>query len=576
MTPREQDDCVTAASSSSINSVFPPPPCASVIKYGEVSGFLPETEVFAIHYPGYPSSASRAIETLGGLSKISEAWSCALQNLSGAQDSDKDRRRFLSLKFRPEDPYCHPAFGEPRPSTSLLLRISRTQNVKATEYAVVPPAPVEQLSADVVAKVSLAHHFEGMADYQHVIAVHAAESRRKKGRWASNDELFLDDENLDINNGDIMKLVPPLFSRKDKPEKIVLNPPANLVSESLQKGAVEYSWEIPEKINWEDKLPKSTPEWEAQMAVSKLFEERPIWPRWSLHERLLDDGQEVTEYLLRRLLFRTGYYFSRGPFGRFWIRKGYDPRENSESRIYQKVDFRMPPNLRNLEDVNANSTLKHKWNDICKFKVWPSKASNCLQLFELDDDYIRQEIEKATTMTTCSFILYFCFSYFTPRGLFSCIFGKMMMMNKISVFYSYESLRPLTGWFSEATLKALRLHVMIRFMEITPKGVPEQFLKSKIEHFKRCRKKEALNKFWKPEKEHCHGNEDANHPKQLVGKSKSIEKEVDKKVRQLEDECEEEEEELDGYESPHMVDEDGVLPCTASCILESSNLILAM
>ncbi|KAL0916668.1 hypothetical protein M5K25_014196 [Dendrobium thyrsiflorum] len=558
MTPREQDDCVTAASSSSISSVFPPPSCASAIKYGAVSGFLPETEVLAVHYPGYPSSASRAIETLGGLSKISEAWSCALQNLSDTQDSDKDRKRFLSLKFRPKDPYCHPAFGEPRPSTSLLLRISRTQNVKATGYAVVPVAPVEQLSADVIAKVSLAHHFEGMADYQHVIAVHAAEARRKKGRWASNDELFLDDENLNIDNGDIMKLVPPLFARKDKPERIVLNPPATLVSESLQKGAVEYSWEmdikpchaipfsihnilvtcfikIPEKINWEDKLPKSTPEWEAQMAVSKLFEERPIWPRWSLHERLLDDGQEVTEYLLRR----TGYYFSRGPFGRFWIRKGYDPRENSESRIYQKVDFRMPPNLRNLEDVNANSALKHKWNDICKFKVWPSKASNCLQLFELDDDYIRQEIEKATTMTTCS---------------------------------------PLTGWFSEATLKALRLHVMIRFMEITPKGVPEQFLKSKIEHFKRCRKKEALNKFWKPEKEHCHSNEDANHPKQLVGKSKSIEKEVDNQVRQLEDECEEgeEEEELDGYESPHMVDEDGVLPCTASCILELSNLIVTM
>ncbi|KAL0916669.1 hypothetical protein M5K25_014197 [Dendrobium thyrsiflorum] len=49
---------------------------------------------------------------------------------------------------------------------------------------------------------------------------------------------------------------------------------------------------IPEKINWEDKLPKSTPEWEAQMAVSKLFEERPIWARWSLHERWTRNGYD--------------------------------------------------------------------------------------------------------------------------------------------------------------------------------------------------------------------------------------------------------------------------------------------
>ncbi|XP_020578392.1 transcription factor tau subunit sfc1-like [Phalaenopsis equestris] len=542
MAMREDNECVRAAIYSNTNSTFP-----SVIKDGAVSGVLPEAEVVAVHYPGYPSSASRAIETLGGLQKITKAFGCALQNLDGTQDSDKDRRRFLTLKFRPEDPYCHPAFGEPRPSTSLLLKISRTPNVNDSAYAGVSPERAEQLSADVVANVSLAYRFEGMADYQHVIAVHAAESRRKKRPWVSDDELFLDDEgNVDMDNEDVMKLVPPLFARKDKPEMIVLNTPTNLLSESLQKGAVEYSWEmdiqpchaipfsihkIPEKINWEDKLLKGTTEWKEQMAVAKLFEERPIWPRWSLHERLLDDGLEVTDYLLRRLLFRTGYYFSRGPFGRFWIRKGYDPREDPDSRIYQKVDFRMPPSLRNLKDVNANADgrLKHKWKDICKFRVWPSKASNCLQLFELDDDYIHQEIKKPTTMTTCS---------------------------------------PLTGWFSEAMLKALRLHVMIRFMEVTPNGAPEELLKSKIEHFKRCRNKEALSKFWKPEKELCHGDQDASLSRQIGGKSKITKKEVQKEVCRLEDEeCEEEEEEPeepDAYESPEMVLEDGVLPYSAS------------
>lgn len=359
----------------------------------------------------------------------------------------------------------------------------------------------------------------------------------KKRPRSSNDELFLDDDdNLDMDCGDVMKLVPPLFARKDKPEKIVLNPPANLVSENLQKGAVEYCWEmdiepclaisfsinkIPEKINWEDKLPKGTIECEAQLAVSKLFDERPIWPRLSLRERLLGDGQEVSEYLLRRLLLRTGYYFSSGPFDKFWIRKGYDPRDNPDSRIYQKVDFRKPPNLRNINDVNANSELKCKWKDICKFQVWPSKAATCLQLFELDDDYIRQEIEKPTTLTTCS---------------------------------------PSTGWFSETMLKTLRLHVMIRFMELIPKEAPEDFLKSKIEHLKRCRKMETISKFWKPEKEHCNANQDVSQSQGLQNMHDNVEEQVQNEVQVEDEEDSEEEEELDGYEMQHMVDEDGVSP----------------
>jgi general transcription factor 3C polypeptide 5 (transcription factor C subunit 1) len=111
------------------------------------------------------------------------------------------------------------------------------------------------------------------------------------------------------------------------------------------------------------------------MAVCKLFEERPVWPRQSLYERLQDDGVHVSQnqfkrfhcsstlvelphhlvpllrrsitiffthsvffwfgchFCLLRLLFRAGYYFSTGPFGKFWIRRGYDPRKDPDSRM---------------------------------------------------------------------------------------------------------------------------------------------------------------------------------------------------------------------------------------------------
>lgn len=41
-----------------------------LITGGRISGFLPDLEAFSVHYPGYPSSTSRAIETLGGTEGI--------------------------------------------------------------------------------------------------------------------------------------------------------------------------------------------------------------------------------------------------------------------------------------------------------------------------------------------------------------------------------------------------------------------------------------------------------------------------------------------------------------------------
>jgi general transcription factor 3C polypeptide 5 (transcription factor C subunit 1) len=128
---------------------------------------------------------------------------------------------------------------------------------------------------------------------------------------------------------------------------------------------------VPEKINWEDHISKNSAEWGWQMAVCKMFDERPVWPRQSLYECLIDDGLQISQsqfkrshysflfvqfhhyfgyafpsdmffihsfswvcfvYLLR-LLFRAGYYFSTGPFGKFWIRRGYDPRKDPDSRM---------------------------------------------------------------------------------------------------------------------------------------------------------------------------------------------------------------------------------------------------
>lgn len=36
------------------------------------------------------------------------------------------------------------------------------------------------------------------------------------------------------------------------------------------------------------------------MAVSKLFDERPIWPKSSINDRLLDEGLKFNSIMLKR------------------------------------------------------------------------------------------------------------------------------------------------------------------------------------------------------------------------------------------------------------------------------------
>lgn len=43
-----------------------------IIEDGTATGRLPSDKLFAVHYPAYPSSMSRAVETLGGIDAIAK------------------------------------------------------------------------------------------------------------------------------------------------------------------------------------------------------------------------------------------------------------------------------------------------------------------------------------------------------------------------------------------------------------------------------------------------------------------------------------------------------------------------
>ncbi|MED6122868.1 hypothetical protein PIB30_043966 [Stylosanthes scabra] len=78
-----------------------------------------------------------------------------------------------------------------------------------------------------------------------------------------------------------------------------LKPPAIL---SLKLGEEEFipnNVEIPKIISWEEYVPQGSNQWESQIALSRLFDERPIWSKNSLAERLLNNDLRFTHSMVR-------------------------------------------------------------------------------------------------------------------------------------------------------------------------------------------------------------------------------------------------------------------------------------
>ncbi|XVF53338.1 hypothetical protein PTKIN_Ptkin05aG0091600 [Pterospermum kingtungense] len=517
------------------------------------------------------------------------------KNIDWARSSESNK---LELRFRPEDPYSHPAFGVLRTCNNLLLKISEKkcsngQNAEAsgklqecsTSGATVSqnpaqPSKVEEqrpedektnLCADIVSRVSKAYHFNGMADYQHVIAVHADAARKRKRNLVEAEEPpFEKGGFMDADQDAIMMILPPVFSPKDMPDNIVLRSSTILSSQNKEEEAVQHSAEvelelglaidfnikdilmiafyffagfnilfpignsrydsrsywlyillqIPKKVNWVE-TPGSE-QWELQKTVSKLFDKRPIWPKVSVKEQLLEKGLSCSNGTLKRLLVRVAYYFSNGPFLRFWIKKGYDPRKDPDSRIYQRTEFRVPEPLRSyVESIKANES-EHRWKDLCSFQVFPNKCQTFLQLFELDDEYIQLEIRKPPKLSTCD---------------------------------------SKTGWFSECLLECLRLRVTVRFLSVYPEPGAHRLLKSCSDDFEKlkrsCIYKDVFNPHQEENQQTTRGDEDKERLKSSDNEEDEIEAD--------------DEEDLDVDETLNLGGEDDEIPLQPDTYIDMEN-----
>ena len=70
--------------------------------------------------------------------------------------------------------------------------------------------------------------------------------------------------------------------------------------------------------------------------MKRAFERRAAWSK-----RQLEDRDVCSTYLLKDTLVVTAYYLVDGPLKDQWVRWGYDPAQDAQSRLLQSVQVRM-------------------------------------------------------------------------------------------------------------------------------------------------------------------------------------------------------------------------------------------
>ncbi|KAG5069639.1 hypothetical protein JHK85_002016 [Glycine max] len=106
---------------------------------------------------------------------------------------------------------------------------------------------------------------------------------------------------------------------------------------------------------------------------------------------------------------------------------------------------------------------KHRWKDICAFRVFPYKFQTSLQFFDLVDDYIQSEINKPTFRPTCTSV---------------------------------------TGWFSQHMINCIRQRLIVQYLSVFPKPGAENLLRAATLKFEKL-KRECYRHAMKLEGEEC-------------------------------------------------------------------------
>ncbi|KAF0391087.1 hypothetical protein F8M41_010778 [Gigaspora margarita] len=306
---------------------------------------LPTQQFFAVEYPGNVINTEKALQTLGGQ-----------RGLKKAVNED-----LLELRFRPNNPFCHPINGDIIPTANLLLKVTRRRKKVKGHHTRRDSDDEESINGfnfEIMGIISKTCRFRGMADYQYVPNPNDSIPRYMNALENFDINTILDFESLLNDERDEDNLPPPSFSRIECPTeygyrqnmavvKVLVQkgegqaPALKLINRSRRKKFVAISIyfdseTIPEGPPPDVVKPAYQPSPESAARIKKLFAERPIWTRLALMNNL----PACDRRSIKMLLPMVAYLMLNGPWRDCWLRYGYDPRKNKEARFYQATDIR--------------------------------------------------------------------------------------------------------------------------------------------------------------------------------------------------------------------------------------------
>ncbi|WKX95660.1 hypothetical protein Q1695_012262 [Nippostrongylus brasiliensis] len=302
---------------------------------------VPQTEFVVIQYPGLIKNLDRALETLGGLPKISQ------NHFSG---------HALELRHTPDNPYTSATVSEKKTDATVTSGTLRL----VMEFRRKKKKP-QTMEVNCLGLVNYVYTFETMCDFQYLPLKKRAESDAFDDlipRLIPRDlpSALCWWERPDEYPGYTPLFLPPYqFSRYNTPSTRILCRESDFAADKVRRrSGFGQNMRVERKalsvtVQANDPFPTAPTE-EAVMdadfrckneephrMLAALFKERPMWTRNAISYKTgLEDA------LLKTLLQKFAFYILSGPWGRLWCRFGYDPRTEPESVQYQTlmVSFR--------------------------------------------------------------------------------------------------------------------------------------------------------------------------------------------------------------------------------------------
>ncbi|KAJ3217872.1 tau 95 subunit of transcription factor TFIIIC [Dinochytrium kinnereticum] len=335
---------------------------------------LPNWNFHVIEYPGLVEDYEEAVRTMGGSRSIEKAFA-----------ADVGR---LELRYRYDDPFSHPIFGDVINTSNLLLKITRKRKKGRRSSEGHDPKDDFVVKTEIVGVVTKTCRFRSIADFQ-IIPNPTDPVTILRRHIAEYDIAGMEQFQFPHDFGGhkdattFRNFPPPAFSRIQWPQNYGYrenpNVKVNILEKDGQPAKVQliHQYRKPKfffvKLERQDKeVPKGPPDFilkymdripkESLERVKELFEKRPVWTRLALCNYL--PPQDVK--IFKQAIPFVAYGILFGAWKGTWVRYGYDPRADPMARMYQILFMRLvkkPAPLRKIRNSLMGEPSKPKLDE---------------------------------------------------------------------------------------------------------------------------------------------------------------------------------------------------------------------